>query len=124
MNSICPLCKNKNSSTHVLKYLYKDPIFKNKNIYLCAKCNVYYVWPIPNSLQLESYYKNTLETSIGAKKASFLNQSFATMLAKVRVDYINKIVLEKTIKKKINVLEIGPGYGHLSKPSTWIGVSN
>ena len=108
----CNLCKSTEFKT-ISNYKYSDKIFKNLKLYLCKNCEVYFSYPLIKDEKLNIYYNNTPNTSIGEPNSGRTNLAFAHMLAKKRTLYIlNNSTLPKD--KKIKILEIGPGYGHLS----------
>ena len=113
MNNKCPICKS-NEIFFQIKYNSNNSLFTNINIYTCKTCNSSFAYPMPSSNDLKKYYEKQDETSIGPDEAGLINKSFAYMLAKTRIKYIIQYTNFSKIYKP-NILEIGPGYGHLAE---------
>lgn len=107
----CPVCKSKGIYAH--PYNGRSKIFHEKEIFQCKICELHYVQPMPSSSDIEKYNKMYFYNAHGAVKLASGASIFFQSIAKIRYEYIvqNSNLNEKS---SINVLEIGPGYGHLA----------
>ncbi len=111
--SKCKFCHN-NNLKKINNYKFKNIMFSNIKIVFCKNCDLYFALPSPKLESLDQYYNSVEGTSIGSPNSGRLNLSFANILAKSRLEYINSNLSTELKKNNINILEIGSGYGHLA----------
>ena len=109
----CKVCES-NSTKKYKKYLNKSIIFKDLYLYKCETCTSYFSIFKGSSDLLKQYYTNSNISSIGKSKSK-MSEYFGLSLAKIRSDYIINILKKNNTIKILNILEVGPGAGHLFK---------
>lgn len=106
----CPNCLNKKNK-HLAKYKGFSTLFSNKQIIYCLNCTIGFIYPQPSIFEIDDYNKNYFKNA-----HSYINQSseidrYNHSISKIRLFFLYDTI--KSIeKKRRNILEIGPGYGH------------
>ena len=109
-NETCPNCNSSNIK-FFSDYKGNSGIFLNKKLFACLECDLNFINPLPPSKDIvnynKSYFLNAHNYNLESNEILLYNKA----ISKVRVNFVNRNI--KDVKNKIlNVLEIGPGYGH------------
>jgi len=95
-----------------MKYRGFSKIFEKKYIVSCLNCEIGYVYPQPSKVDISNYNKNYFKNAHSYEKQSSIIDNYNNAISKVRLLFLSDHI--QYYKKKINnILEIGPGYGHL-----------
>lgn len=101
----CPNCKNK-AIQKKQRYVSKNRIFINKNLFYCASCNLVFVSPMPSKEDLSSYYTSFWNGEVATVSSSTRRYYMAQSISRIR--YINQ---HTTIKENSAILDVGAGLG-------------
>ena len=107
----CIICLDSNIKK-ITNYINTTPLFEQQHIYQCNNCFGYFSYFKKNKNELKKYYTNTASSSIG-KKSGYLSNIFAKSVSITRKNYIKKNLKKLNKFNFKNILEIGPGSGHL-----------
>ena len=107
----CPNCQN-TLTKRIARYKGFSILFNNKNIFLCLHCSMGYLFPQPFKSDIDNYNKNYFQNAHNYKKQSIIIDQYNHAIAKIRIFFLTKHIKKYSSEIK-NVLEIGPGYGHL-----------
>lgn len=115
MHIFCPLCEKKTHVDFISHYNNQNPLFEERNLYQCPKCELIFVHPMPTHHDLDLYYKTVWTTSDDAAGLVYQIQ------AEERVRYILRHI---QIPSDAQILDVGSGHGMLYDAFTKQGFSH
>ena len=114
----CPVCFSNNIKI-IENYKNITETFKGMNLVKCLDCYLNFSYPMPDKEKLKRYNENYHMTAHGSKEGSTkldkVSNAFFKGIAKIRYNYLKRYIKINTKRKKLNVLEIGPGPGFFLK---------
>jgi len=117
-SSECPVCFSENIKT-IRNYRNISETFINMKLNKCLDCFLHFSYPMPDEEMLKKYNENYHMSAHGSKEGSTkldkVSDAFFRGIARIRYNYLKKFIDINTKRKKINVLEIGPGPGFFLK---------
>lgn len=106
----CPLCRQR-AHQFIMTYPAKTPLFRNRTVASCVRCDLAYMYPMASTSALNAYYNSGAYWGHMADKTQFDVPAFHHQ-AHSRVEFIKSRLM---VGKKIDILDIGAGYGVLEK---------
>jgi SAM-dependent methyltransferase len=115
---LCPACggrKTEDALAYVKRPRPEDDIFTGLSLWFCSDCHTHFAEPCPEPSILEKYYMDTYRQDgrNSAVLSGFPADNLWYLSRGLSVAHLVRSVFDNKIPKKMRVIDIGAGYGHV-----------
>jgi len=110
---ICPLCNSSENQQIESKIVFGGK--KDDKYLFCEKCDLYYLFPFRNQLELDKFYKYQFEEFMENRSGEDSNWADADKHSEISQRDANRRIsfLQNQLEKSHNVLEVGASTGFM-----------
>ncbi len=113
MSDSCLIC-NSSNTRKISDYKGNSALFKQRYIHYCKECDYHYISPSIPDFKLDQYNSNYFQNAHQINNLTDKAEAYYNGISKIRINFIAEF-LGETGCDDLNVVEIGPGFGHLAK---------